>query len=352
MITIDELWNSANPDIWEKALQRYWEFVKPSNIALEHSMEELNANQLSRLDALGWYEFLKDQYFRWKYTANNRYATTTGSLRRYLNENALEELHNIKLRIISLDPSDIAYGLRTAQEIRGLGCAGASGLLSLLYPRSFGTVDQFAVKALREVGGLPEADVLQRMNENSLTTKDGVVLIQIMQRKATQLNQLLGTPEWTPRKIDMILWTYGRESGSTKVGVPVSQKTATSLASAKAVTGETVALVEAKVRGLGQYYPNGKERFEIHIAKTDAAHLGHTIGLPMPVQLQIGRRIFNGELRSTVSNKYLWISAKVYDQEGNRITLVDALSSNGIMKNQSVYLAAGTGKIRIVTAIC
>ena len=132
MITIGELWNSANPYVWEKALQRYWEFVKSSNVELEHRMEELDANYLRQLDSDGWYEFLRDQYFRWKYAANNRYATTTGSLHRYVDDNALEGLHNIKLKLISLDPSDIAYGLKTAQGIRGLGCAGASGLLSLL----------------------------------------------------------------------------------------------------------------------------------------------------------------------------------------------------------------------------
>lgn len=225
IISIDELWNSKNPEVWEKVLLRYWEFVKPSNTALEQSMGKLNVNHLEQLDARGWYEFLKNKYFRWKYTANNRYATTTASLLRYQNENALEELYNIKLRLISLDPSDIAYGLKTAQEIRGLGCAGASGLLSLLYPSSFGTVDQFAVKALREVGGLSEANVLHRMKENSLTTKDGVILIQIMQRKATQLNQLFRTAEWTPRKIDMVLWTYGRESESPKIGASVQNTT-------------------------------------------------------------------------------------------------------------------------------
>ncbi|MBK9623217.1 MAG: hypothetical protein IPO38_01260 [Rhodocyclaceae bacterium] len=63
------------------------------------------------------------------------------------------------------------------------------------------------------------------MNENSLSTKDGVVLIKIMQRKAAQLNQLFGTSEWTPRKIDMVLWTYGRQSVPPKENAPASQKT-------------------------------------------------------------------------------------------------------------------------------
>jgi len=348
MITIDELWNSKDPKVWEKALQRYWEFVKPSNIALEQSMEKLSPDQLKNLDAHGWYEFLRDNYFRWKYTANNRYASTTRHLRRYLDENTFDELHNIKFRLISLDCGDIAQGLAIAQEIRGLGCAGASGLLSLLYPCSFGTVDQFAVKALREVRGLPEATDIQRMNEMSLTTQDGVILIQIMQRKAVQLNQLFKSTEWTPRKIDMILWTYGRQTDSAKVYAPVSKNTVTTRTPEKAISSDNLSRVEAKVRGLGQYYPNGTERFEIHIAKSNATNLGHVIGSQMPVQLKIGSTIFNGELRSTASNKYLWISAKVYDQDGNRMTLVDALSNNGFVKNQSVELAADSGKIHVM----
>lgn len=227
VITIDDLWKSTMPADWGKALQRYWEFVKSSNIALEHRMERLDVDYLRHLDAVGWYEFLKDQYFRWKYTTNNRYATTTGrrGLQRYLKENALEQLYDIKLRLISLNASDIAYGLKVGQEIHGLGCAGASGLLSLLYPHHFATVDQFAVKALREVNGLLEADTLRLMNEDSLTTSNSVVLIQIMQRKAAQLNELFKTREWTPRKIDMILWTYGRQSDPPKVDAQTSRET-------------------------------------------------------------------------------------------------------------------------------
>jgi len=185
------------------------------------------------------------------------------------------------------------------------------------------------------------------MNEMSLTTQDGVILIRIMQRKAIQLNQIFNSTEWTPRKIDMILWTYGRQSDSAKVYAPVSKSTVTTPTPEKAISSDS-SRVEAKVRGLGQYYPNGTERFEIHIAKSKAANLGHTIGSQTPVQLQIGFTTFSGVLRSTASNKYLWISAKVYDQEGNRITLVDALSNNGFVKNQSVELAVDSGKIHVM----
>ena len=51
------------------------------------------------------------------------------------------------------------------------------------------------------------------MKPDSLTVKDGVVLIEIMRRKAAANNRLLGTDSWTPRKIDKVLWTYGRNPG-------------------------------------------------------------------------------------------------------------------------------------------
>lgn len=215
VIPIDHLWNSDSVESWERALLRYWQFVKKDNVALEQRMENLNVAYLAQLDSRGWYEFLEKEYFRWKFTANNRYATTTSQLRKYIADNTLDELHQIKLELISLDPTDISKGLSTAKRIHGLGCAGASGLLALLFPQHFGTVDQFAVKALRDVDGLPEANPLEKMNESSLSVKDGVVLIEIMKRHATRLNQCFGSTTWTPRKIDMILWTYGRPSDQT-----------------------------------------------------------------------------------------------------------------------------------------
>jgi hypothetical protein len=43
----------------------------------------------------------------------------------------------------------------------------------------------------------------------SLTEKDALLLIEIMRRKATELNTLFHSDEWTPRKVDMILWDHG-----------------------------------------------------------------------------------------------------------------------------------------------
>lgn len=99
--------------------------------------------------------------------------------------------------------------IEVAIQIPGLGTAGASGLLALLYPESFGTVDQFVVKALREVPSLPEAVPLATMNPQGLTAVDGEVLVKIMRRQGVVLSDAFGAL-WTPRAVDKVLWTYGR----------------------------------------------------------------------------------------------------------------------------------------------
>ena len=87
---------------------------------------------------------------------------------------------------------------------------GASGLLSLLFPVKFATVDQFVVKALRKAPALPGRELLDHMNPESLSLQDGVILIRIMKQKADELNNLFKTNYWTPRKIDIILWAIER----------------------------------------------------------------------------------------------------------------------------------------------
>jgi hypothetical protein len=209
-MNINDLWRSSDPIAWEQALQRYWNFVQPRNLDLERALDTLDMKRLQSLSPQGWYNFLHDEYFRWKYTAPNRYATTTIQLRKYVDGGALDELEKLRKQILNLDVNDVRFGLKTAKEIRGLGTAGASGLLSLMYPEHFATVDQFVVKALCLVSGLPEANALSKMKPLNLSVTDGVLLIDILSRKAKENNRMFGTSAWTPRKIDMVLWTYGR----------------------------------------------------------------------------------------------------------------------------------------------
>lgn len=185
--------------------------MHPANLALELSLDRLDLERIRNLDAKGWYDFLHAEYFRWKFTSARLRAMNVKHLVKMSGATGgLDALHAIKSKLLQLDPMQVHAGLAVALKIGGLGVAGASGLLALMYPAHFGTVDQFVVKALRSVSDLPEAEALAAMKPEGLTVADGVTLIAVMARQAAEVNRRFGTAEWTPRKIDQVLWTYGR----------------------------------------------------------------------------------------------------------------------------------------------
>ena len=210
MTSFDQLWKSDREADWHEALEGYWRPVKPTHMELERDLDQLQPERLQKMNASGWFDFLHDKYFRWKYTQPNRFATTTKHLKRQAEEKGEEILLGFRDDIFEQAPIDLNQGLKAAMQIRGLGTAGASGLLSLIFPEKYGTVDQFIVKRLLEVPDLPELEAVKKMNPEGLTVKEGVLLIEIMQRKAVDLNQRFETDEWTPRKIDKAMWGYGR----------------------------------------------------------------------------------------------------------------------------------------------
>lgn len=211
---INELWNNGSELDWKEALSKYYEspFVK-KNIKLERRMEKLSPSDVQDMSTKEFYRFLYDEYFVWKYTAPNRLATTRKSLQKYELED-LKPLGIIKKSIMTAyknDPADTKILLDAATSIYGLGTAGASGLLSILFPQYYGTVDQFLVYALLKVTNLPEHSRLQSINPLNIKIKDGIILENILREKAEELNQKFGSQDWTPRKIDMVLWATDRD---------------------------------------------------------------------------------------------------------------------------------------------
>jgi hypothetical protein len=89
--------------------------------------------------------------------------------------------------------------------IHGLAVAGASGLLALVYPEEFGTVDVMVTKALHLVG-LPE---VAKVNPKNISIPEAECMIEIMLLKALELNRRFGTNKWTPRLVDRVLWVSG-----------------------------------------------------------------------------------------------------------------------------------------------
>jgi hypothetical protein len=222
---ISDLWASRNQKAWSDALAGYWNMPSVvKKLDLERYMDELDPQATKRLDSPEWYAFL-DKYFRWKFD-NGTYLQ--GRLDN-LKSNSRERLFRVKESLFAFGLVNIPGSLGIAQEINGLGPAGASGLLAVLFPKWFGTADKFVVKALRKIESLRERpQVLAMMpvrrnpkgkeTEDSVNEKEAVLLIDIMRRKATDLNALFSRTDewWTPRKIDKILWASPRDGADAR----------------------------------------------------------------------------------------------------------------------------------------
>ncbi len=208
--SLKKLWYCGSESEWDKALEDYYRMLRPDQIEIEDYINNVNADEIESLDENEFYDFLYNKYFVWKYTAKNRLATTRMNLEKYVKNDELAELKSVQKRLFLTPKSNISECLKIACEIRGLGTAGASGLLAILFPESFGTVDQFVVKSLRGINHPRYGSELNNMNPEGLKIKDGVILVEIMKEKANELNKKFNTDFWTPRKIDMVLWSFGR----------------------------------------------------------------------------------------------------------------------------------------------
>lgn len=209
----NQLWHKGNESDWNAELDRYFDhpFVR-NNRVLEDRMEKLVPSDIERMNVNEFYVFLRDEYFVWKFTAKNWLAANRRALAKYETE-GMSSLAKIQRKIIFAfenDPNDSKDLLEITKNIHGLGTSGASGLLSIMFPEYYGTIDQFLVVSLLSIDNLPEHKSLENMNPQNLTIKDGIILENILRKKSKELNLRFESSEWTPRRLDMVLWITGR----------------------------------------------------------------------------------------------------------------------------------------------
>ncbi|MFC4710153.1 hypothetical protein ACWOEJ_07780 [Enterococcus eurekensis] len=202
---INEIWNSKEISVWKDALAKAT-METGRDDSIETKMSKLKAEDIQHLPVEDFYSFLYDDYFVWKYTAKHRLASTRKSLKKY--ENDMNELSEIQDGLFSFDLSKTRLGLQAAGEIYGLGVAGASGLLALLFPSYFGTVDEMVVRALLTCDEYRDDAIIKAINPQDIKRKDAVYLIEQFKKKAHELNALSNEYCWRPRDIDVILWHF------------------------------------------------------------------------------------------------------------------------------------------------
>jgi hypothetical protein len=212
-LSMVELWNSKDPTEWDYCEgELYDAAVKPENRMIERQLERPGLRErIALMDTAQFYDFLRDGYFKWKFTVEPGRSENAKALAGHVRDGTMDRVERVRRRLVKRVDDNVSASIQMMMGkhggIRGLGVAGASGLLALVYPEEFGTVDVKVTEALQQVG-LPQ---VMRINPTAIKIEDAVTMIEIMRVKALELNRMFGTNKWTPRLIDRVLWVAGRK---------------------------------------------------------------------------------------------------------------------------------------------
>ena len=201
------VWDQPVERKWEDLQACYWEVESvKKHMCLEQELN--NSKHVEQLIKNDFKSFILNKYIPWKYTDCRWTLRYEEKLKSWKGadkfaedildyEERLKHTNNYEERILQ-------EGIELRNELYGIGVAGITGLLSLLIPEVFGTVDKYVAKSMMALG------LIEVKNPSNIKIKEAKDMEMIMIKKAKELNYRFNVDIWTPRKVDMILWSYGR----------------------------------------------------------------------------------------------------------------------------------------------
>ena len=205
---IKKLWNSKEETDWEDALEwtNHQTEVKMSNTEIGQKLSRMTTDDFRKMNGQDFYRFLVGDYARWKYTDGRIRSRVQHAIEEFHQRYTDLEFNKILEGIFVIDPDDIYLHLTNITRITGIGVAGASGILALVLPQYFGTVDRFAVENLQKVYDENSfyGKKLHKMNPQHISVYDAVTVIRIYREKAEEVTKIYRRVV-TPREIDMVL---------------------------------------------------------------------------------------------------------------------------------------------------
>ena len=209
-LTETSLWTSNDQDNWKDVENAYWDSKTVKRCeSLYRELDAVDSNVIKNYTAEEFYNFLHDKYYVWKFTDKRILPNCQHYLSRHKDD--FSDFSKRQKAIFNFDLNDINAGIKcftdSKTRIGGMAVSAGSGLLSLLFPEYFGTVDLFVVLFLQKVDGISDR-VMQIKEPRNLKPAEAALLIQLMRDKANKLNEANATTYWTPRRIDKCLWSF------------------------------------------------------------------------------------------------------------------------------------------------
>jgi hypothetical protein len=223
LTTLAKLWDSGDVSEWRRVLDAYWYVpTVQRNANLER---RLGAAWQRRTEILGsrdeFTDFLRNGVYPWK----GDHQSVPGwqrSLDKY-NQDVPGGLDVIRKALPRVTGNESpAQSLKRLTPVGGMGIPVASACLALLYPERFGTVDRFTLRAFRTLDGNPVFDGFRRwvddpdtylnQQDNPQALHIAGLMILLYRDKARELTATDPADGWTPRQVEMVVWTVRDES--------------------------------------------------------------------------------------------------------------------------------------------
>jgi len=216
------LWRSNEVSAWQDALAKYWNHGPVRrNIDVERHMDRLTAEDRGAILASGGalVDFLDHWYYSWKFFAIAPYDIPKHQAKVRIEYATNSDKYNaIARRLGALNADDVDQCLRyvASRSIPGLQLSAGSGLLAVLYPTWFGTVDQHTLRALQTLDDeraawlrrhIPDPKTFFPANNNDRGRHAAKLMTQLYREKSQELARLDGETGWTPRRVEMVCYT-------------------------------------------------------------------------------------------------------------------------------------------------
>lgn len=218
MTTLADLWDSRDAAEWHRILDRYWDMpTVVKNMALERRLHDawtMRSDILASAQTL--HRFLRDEVYPWK--GEPRYVPGWQHALDHYNQTTPQGLKILRKALSdeagSGPPQD---AIKRVTRIGGAGIPVASACLALLYPEHFGTVDRWALRGFLTLRHHPtidgfrawvkDPDTFLNQQDDMQALRTAELMILLYRDRADRLRVLDPEEGWTPRKVDMVVWT-------------------------------------------------------------------------------------------------------------------------------------------------
>lgn len=194
-------WDSTDKRDWDRALALYnMHFGGTDKASIDTRVTLINAQIIEKLSTEEFVCFL-EEFYDWKYS-NTGASRNKNLFSQWIKDN-IHIVESLKQSLCQSSLSDEEL-IKISKEIKYISVAGATALLSIMYPDRFGTVDKFVVLCLKE--SLPNDSIIQSTNEEDIKIEQAIYIEKLMREKAKELNKLFSVVTWNARAIDKATW--------------------------------------------------------------------------------------------------------------------------------------------------